>query len=134
MPRTFFNITNHPSAQWSAAQRGAALALAEGIVDRPFPAVPVEADEAWLRAGASEVASDIRPGDIACVQGECVMTLLIVRELQSRGVACVATANVRHSVEAAQPDGTTRKTSLFRFERFRQYPDSTSGATPVASL
>jgi hypothetical protein len=52
------------------------------------------------------------------VMGEHTLTTKLVKELQARGVVCVATAGPRQVVE--QADGT--KTSRFEFVTFREYP------------
>ena len=118
----FVNLTNHPSAKWSAPQRDAALALASELVDLPFPEVPVDAGESWLRATAMALAERVAPGDTACVQGEFTLAFLVVAELQRKDVACVAAATVRDVVEGQDDKGATMKTTRFVFRRFREYP------------
>lgn len=54
----FINFTNHPSAQWSAEQKAAALAYGE-VIDLAFPAIDPAADEAALDSLASAYAARI---------------------------------------------------------------------------
>ncbi len=118
----FINLTNHPSPKWSAPQRDAALALGDSIVDLPFPDVPVDADELWLRRMAGELAARIAPDDTVCVQGEFTLAFPVVAELQRKGTRCVAAATERDVVEGQDASGATIKTHRFVFRRFREYP------------
>lgn len=129
MATLFLNLTNHPSARWEPAQRQAALALADEIVDHPFPPVDPAAGLERLEREAGALVDDIvrRWGDRArhaLVQGEFVMTTLLVQGLQRLGVTCHA-ATTERLVAAA--DGQVRR---FRFVRLRLYPRLTGGAAP----
>jgi len=114
----FLNISNHPVQKWDAAQRQAAEGMASPVVDLPFPAVPPEADEDLVAALCEQVLAQVPDAAThAMVQGEFTLTFALVKELQARGVVCVAATTARDVVEG--PDGT--KMSRFRFVRFREY-------------
>jgi CRISPR-associated protein Csx16 len=116
---SFVNLTNHPSAQWEREQIEAALALAERIEDVLFPNVPPEASEKDLSAIAEACVAQLPPTSThALVQGEFTLAFELVRRLQERNITCLA-ATTERQVEAV---GEGRKTSRFRFVRFRSYP------------
>ncbi len=116
----FVNLTNHPSAKWDALQTKAALALAEPIIDVAFPTVPPDADEGAVAALAEQCVAKVpREASHALVQGEFTLAAELVRRLQNRGIVCVAATSERMVQEAA--DGS--RASMFRFVRFRKYPD-----------
>ncbi len=115
----FLNLSNHPSANWDAAQTKAALALAERIEDIEFPAVPPAADEKEIEALAETCMAQIPPETShALVQGEFTLTVELVRRLQARGITCLAATSMRNVEEA---DG--RRVSTFAFVRFRAYAE-----------
>ncbi|HET6377348.1 MAG TPA: TM1812 family CRISPR-associated protein [Methylocella sp.] len=115
----FVNLSNHPSAKWDEAQTKAALALAERIEDIAFPAVPPDAGEKEIKALAKECAAKVPPETShALVQGEFTLTVELVRELQARGITCLAATSKRDVEEG--DDG--RRVSTFTFVRFRAYP------------
>jgi CRISPR-associated protein Csx16 len=114
----FINLTNHPSSHWEQEQTEEALALAERIEDVPFPNVPPEASERDLAAFAEACVTRVPTGAThALVQGEFTLAFEIVRRLQERGVTCLAATTDRH----VEDSGEGRKTSTFRFVRFRAY-------------
>ena len=143
----FLNLSNHPSAGWSEAQRQAAMALIQkhgsscrddgqtppeifgecrgtgaGIVDLPFPNVDPKAgpdDIATLADSQIERLrqAGLKSGDIVHVMGELTLTYQIVRRLKSLGVTCVAATTER--IVTTQPDG--KKLSEFHFIQFRPY-------------
>jgi CRISPR-associated protein Csx16 len=114
----FVNLTNHPSSLWEPEQTQAALAAAERIEDLRFPNVPPEASEKDLAAIAGACVAQMPPGAThALVQGEFTSAFEIVRRLQQRGVTCVAATTERQVEET----GDGRKTSAFRFVKFRAY-------------
>lgn len=122
----FANVSNHRKELWDETQTQAALALAEHIEDVPFPAVPPDADEKAIEALADECLSRIPPATShALVQGEFTLTVALVRRLQARGITCLAATTERQVEEA----DSGRKTSLFRFNRFREYPHIAGGQT-----
>jgi hypothetical protein len=119
----FLNLSNHPAAMWSPAQRAAAEALGGGIVDEPFPDVPAKAGPREVSAIGAALAERLLPLSpaAAMIQGEFTLAFYLVGEFESRGIACYA-ATTRRVVElAAQPDGTVEKKTRFEFVRFRRY-------------
>jgi hypothetical protein len=116
----FLNISNHPSSGWSEAQTGAALALAERIVDIAFPNVPPAASLADVEKMALDLSVEV-PAETshALVQGEFTLAFELVRRLQARGIICLAATTERRTEVA--PNGA--KTSVFTFVQFRAYPE-----------
>jgi CRISPR-associated protein Csx16 len=117
----FVNLSNHPSDEWSTAQREAALLLAPEIRDRAFPEVPPEVGVAEIAALAERVVARLireLPGAThAMVQGEFTLAHALVRRLQERGIVCLAATTRREVTTAAGGVKTTR----FEFVRFREY-------------
>jgi CRISPR-associated protein Csx16 len=120
-PPILVNLSNHPSGEWGASQREAALLCAPEIRDWPFPEVSPEADAAEIERLAEEIVADLMqavPGAThVMVQGEFTLAHWLVRELQARGVICLAATTRREVLENAGGLKTTR----FEFVRFREY-------------
>ena len=120
-PPLLVNLSNHPSACWSDAQKHAALELAPEIRDLPFPAVPPEAGAREIVALADEVVARLTreaPGAThAMVQGEFTLAHALVGKLQQMGIVCIAATTRREVVEQSGGTQTTR----FNFVRFREY-------------
>lgn len=121
----FANISNHPSREWTEAQRSACEALGGEIVDFAFPNV----DPEWSSWQVNEIGQDLaeRVAGVgvraALVQGEFTLTWVLVRELRNRGIRCFAAATARNSEVDRTEDGTTLRRSVYRFVRMREYPD-----------
>lgn len=117
----FVNLSNHPSACWSAAQKEAALKLAPEIGDWPFPEVPPEAEAAEIADLADKTVATLAaalPGAThVMVQGEFTLAHALVRRLQQRGLVCLAATTRREVLE----DYGAVKTTRFTFMRFREY-------------
>jgi CRISPR-associated protein Csx16 len=117
----FVNLSNHPSASWSAAQREAARKFAPEIRDWLFPAVPPEASAAEIAEIADRLATQLLaevPGVThVMLQGEFTLVHALVRRLQQRGIVCLA-ATTRREVLG---DCGAVKTTRFEFVRFREY-------------
>lgn len=134
MTTSFINVSNHPSSKWSQKQLEAALALADSIIDVPFPNVPADASTSDVKDLAEELVTNkvwphindykVEPMTVL-VQGEMTLTAAILKILQvpGNGINCVAACSERKSVETQNPDGTTTKTAIFEFVQFRSYPD-----------
>ncbi len=118
----FLNLTNHPSALWSAEETAAARRYGE-IRDLPFPNVPPDTDEAGVdemaRALCGEVKA-LKPGAVMC-QGEMTLTFRLVLLLKAAGIKVLAACSERVTTERKNPDGSTEKTAVFVFRRFREY-------------
>ncbi len=121
-PRCFLNISNHPSDKWPEAQKQAAGEWAEELADIPFPHISPTAEEDELKRIADEILSEIdrRFPRVAAVHlmGELTFTHCLVGLLQQRGIPVLASTTER--IVHAEVDG--KKTSEFRFVRFRAYP------------
>lgn len=129
----FLNLSNHPSNQWSAEQREAALALSQAlnegyddftvdIDDMPFPNIPPTASTQEVANLAESCVQRISSSymhqvTIVHVMGEMTFVVAVVRALQGRGFDCVASTTERQTIE--HPDGS--KTSQFKFIQFRHY-------------
>lgn len=115
----FLNLSNHPSHEWSAAQRDSAMAFAPVIVDRPFPSVDPRATVADVQALARREVTEIAEGCThALVTGELTLTFALIREMRVLGVECLAATGPRIVHTAA--DGS--RISRFEFHGFRPYP------------
>lgn len=117
------NLSNHPSGDWPAAQLEAALRMESSIVDLPFPNVDPSMDGAEFDALAlATVRQVIATGaPSAMVQGEPTMVFMVVNMLREARVRCYAATTARDSSMENTGDGGIRKTSLFRFVKFREY-------------
>jgi CRISPR-associated protein Csx16 len=117
----FVNLSSHSIGDWSEAQRQAALRLAPEIKDLRFPSVPPEAGIAEIAALADRVvarlATELPGATHAMVQGEFTLAHALVRELQKRGIVCLAATTGRDVLE----DTGGVKTTRFEFVRFREY-------------
>jgi hypothetical protein len=118
----FLNLSNHPSANWSAEQTEAARQLSGEIVDLPFPAVDPVGDEDYIASIVDEYLCkvlEISEGQDVTVHlmGEMTFTFALVQRLHILGIPCVASTTRRETVE--YPDG--RKESFFQFVQFRKY-------------
>lgn len=118
----FLNFSNHPYAQWSAAQQQAARCYGT-VVDLPFPAIDPGADAAALDTLAAAYAARIlqlAPDAVLC-QGESTFVYRVVLRLEGQGVPVVAACSRRVAQETTYPDGSTLKRSIFAFAGFRRY-------------
>jgi len=83
--------------------------------------VPPEAGIAEIAALADRVltrlATELPGATHAMVQGEFALAHALVRELQRRGIVCLAATTKRDVLEASGGLKTTR----FEFVRFREY-------------
>ena len=117
----FINLSNHPSANWSAEQRNTAELLYGEIFDLPFPVVDPSGDEGYIASLADEYCRkilDLSDGMPVTVHlmGEMTLTYSIVAALCQLGVRCVASTTERIVTEV---DG--KKVSEFHFVQFREY-------------
>ncbi len=84
--------------------------------------MPPEADGAAVAELARQCLSAVPPGTThALVQGEFTLVLELVWRLQDRGVTCLAATTERQTTD----HGDGRRTSTFRFVRFRPYATRT---------
>ncbi len=116
----FINFSNHPHDAWKPSQTGAALRMADGIEDIPFPNVDPEASEEEVRELAERCVTEILSRSPAAVmaQGEFTLCYHVVRELLRRDIPVFAACTKRVTTEK---DGV--KLSRFSFVKFRDYRD-----------
>ena len=120
----FVNFSNHPSQNWGAEQRKAALIYGE-IRDVMFPAVPAMAAMEEVTGMAEECAKKIlqlKPDCVMC-QGEFTLTVAVLRRLQTAGIRCVCACSERKAEETPAEGGSVRKTAVFEFRQFREYEE-----------
>lgn len=122
MEKFFVNHTNHASANWCAEQLAAAESYGK-IIDIPFPEVPPE----FSTEEVGEIVSDnlqkileLAPAAVLC-QGEFSYTVAMVELLKAHNIPVLAATSQRVVSEIANPDGSTRRVSIFKFVRFRNY-------------
>jgi hypothetical protein len=118
------NLSNHPSAKWSAEQKHAAESQFGEIVDLLFPHIPAE----WDTAKVSELANDYlyqckrlleNESKLSAVHlaGEPVFCFVLANLLLKAGINCITSTTERIVME--KNNGT--KISEFKFCRFREY-------------
>lgn len=120
------NLSNHPAAGWSDAQRDAARALGFGDprdLDGGIPLVAPDAsaDAVWRLAGEVAERAVAQGARGAMVSSDYTFTYALVTALEGRGVRCFAATTQREVEERVLPDGTSEKKAVFRFMRFRAY-------------
>ena len=118
----FLNLSNHPSANWSAEQSEVAKRLYGEIVDLPFPVVDPTGDEEYIATLADkycQMVLEMSEGLEITVHlmGEMTFTFALIQCLRIHNIPCVASTTQREIVEHS--DG--RKESLFKFVKFREY-------------
>lgn len=116
------NCSNHPSAGWGEALLEAAKQYGE-VKDLPFPQIEPAMTTQELRRLTDEYAERIealRP-DAVMAAGEFTFLFMLVDRLLQDGVRVLCTCSRRETKEIMRPDGSTEKTAIFCFERFRPY-------------
>ena len=138
----FINISNHPSALWSARQRESAENYG-WVMDIPFPEVDAHADENEIRDMADRLFADIigvymesvgetdrdeilrngvSDGTLTVmVQGEFTLTFALIERLKEIHAVVVAACSQRVVHEEQMERGKSRKVVEFEFVRFREY-------------
>lgn len=120
------NLSNHPLPKWSPDQREAAEREYGSIHDLPFPQLDPAASLGAVRGIVQQYV-------VQCIEkiekegphqrhaihimGEFTFTYLFVKEMEQRGIPCVASTTER--IVTDNPDGS--KTTLFQFVQFRPY-------------
>lgn len=117
------NLSNHPHAQWSDAQREAALTQFEQIEDLPFPAVSPQASPAEVEQLAAQLLAQCQqlaaPHCHAAVMiaGEQTLVFHTVRLLKASAIPCYAATSERKVVQKS----ATEKSIEFSFVQFRAF-------------
>ena len=113
------NLSNHPSSQWSKAQRVAAEEYGD-IIDLPFPAIDPWASEADIAVLADSLFQQIKSmggvEDLTVhLMGEFSFTYALLCRLRQEGYDCVVSTSDRNVV---MREGV--KEVIFNFVRFRK--------------
>lgn len=116
------NLSNHPSANWSAEQTEAAVQQFGNIVDLPFPQIEPQATKDDIHRMAQDYLNRVHQKgapDITAIHimGEMTLTYQLVGMLKDAGYRCYASTTVREVYE--QEPG--KKTVIFQFVKFREY-------------
>jgi len=118
----FYNISNHPSAKWSAEQLTAARSLGGEVRDVAFPNVAPGASylEVATMANGLVLGLGAKPGDVCMVQGEFTLTYMLTWLLRRGGCVVVAACTDRKVQERVLEGGKVEKTATFEFVQFRE--------------
>lgn len=120
--RNFINYTNHPSVNWSEAQRQAAQIYGE-IMDMDFPEIEPQWDEEQVASLACQQAEKIiaqKPVAVL-VQGEFTFSYALISLLLQAGIRVLAACSQRCTDSVINEKQETIRRSVFKFVRFRQY-------------
>ena len=120
--RNFINYTNHPSANWSEAQRQAAQLYGE-IMDMDFPEIEPQWDEEQVASLACQQAEEIiaqKPVAVL-VQGEFTFSYMLISLLLQAGIRVLAACSQRCTESVINEKQETIRRSVFKFVGFRQY-------------
>ena len=117
----FYNISNHPSAEWSEVQREAAKALVDGgyIIDLAFPNVDPRSTSKEVQDMAWGVMEQVPSRGICMIQGEAGLAFGLIMVALIRRCSVYAATTERKVVESVGLDGVTVKTATFEFVGFR---------------
>jgi len=120
--KTFINLSNHASQQWSEPQRTAAEKYGV-ITDMQFTAVPPDADSAEVDSLVSEYLERLSQYDIGAVllQGKFVFTYRLVSRLKEQGITVLSACSERRVTEQTDAEGRTHWVSEYEFVQFREY-------------
>lgn len=133
MKKVLINVSNHPDGGWSEEQR----AGWDNIVTIKFPEIAPEWDEdsegfancleaikkkILLYGVAFKEGSDDEYEIFLNIQGEFSFCYEILKWIIKEGlnIRVVVPTTKREAVEEKQPDGTVKKTAVFKFVRWRE--------------
>lgn len=120
------NLSNHLLQKWSREQREAAEREFGSIVDIPFPQLDPSGSLEDIQQIVDQYVqkcleffrqSANREVNAVHLMGEFTFTYQFLKEMERRGIACVASTTER--IVAENPDGS--KTTVFKFVQFRPY-------------
>lgn len=116
------NFSNHPYEIWIEKQKEAAKQYGE-VMDFPFPPITPDMDTEDLRKIVQECVEKIEAMKPTAVMaaGEFTFIFMLVDKLLQDGIKVMCTCSQRRTIERKLPDGSNEKTSIFVFERFRDY-------------
>ena len=115
----FISIMNH---KMGGEQLLAAQKLGEPL-EIAFPNVAATATSEEVAKMGDALISQISPvdGDIIQIAGEPTLTSYVVSKLLQLGYKVVTSTTERISIEEVLPDGSTKKTNVFKFVQFREF-------------
>lgn len=123
----FINISNHPSAKWPEAELTDAKRLVNNgeVVDFPMPPISPNMTDDQLRELARDVAGTAQKmgAEAAMVAGEYTATILIISELEARGIPCYFGMSERVAREVPREDGLVDIVHTFEYRGFRKAPE-----------
>lgn len=114
------NLSNHPYNQWGKAQQQAAIVQYSSVQDLPFPTIDPSSSSQAIQQLALNYCHQIvalQPQAVH-LMGEMTFTYALVQLLQAAGISCIASTSQRKVI--TEEHG--KKTVLFEFEQFREYP------------
>ena len=116
------NFSNHPYEIWVEKQKEAAKQYGE-VVDFPFPPINPDMDTEDMRKIVQDCVEKIEAMKPTAVMaaGEFTFIFMLVDKLLQDGIKVMCTCSRRLTTETKRPDGSNEKTSVFVFERFRDY-------------
>ena len=116
------NFSNHPYEIWIEKQREAAKQYGE-VVDFPLPPITPDTDIEEMREMVRDCVEKIEAMKPAAVMaaGEFTLIFMLVDKLLQDGVKVICSCSQRQTIERKLPNGSNEKTSIFTFERFREY-------------
>lgn len=117
----FINLSNHPSAKWSDAQREAAQQIGT-IIDMPFPAISPNATHQEVQNLVEEYVERVeafaqKASVVVHVMGELTFNFAFVSRMKALSIKCVASTTQRIVNEI----GDSKKEVEFHFVAFREY-------------
>jgi phosphoribosylamine-glycine ligase len=122
----FINISNHSVSTWSQKQIEEAMSLGHGNpidVEDTTNVSSKSSSQDIVEQAKRIVSVAMKQGCMAAmVQGENVLTTIIVFLLTKNNIPCYAAVSERNTVEKRMENGDVVKTAVFVFSGFRQYP------------
>ena len=128
----FYNLSNHPHANWGNVQLEAARKWGD-IEDVPFPEVNAQLDEQDILRAAQECVKKINmsAGDAIFVAGEYGAVFPIIDELLNQGKTVLSTASDGKTTFRTTDNGTNERIIHFNFLKFIPYRKFQGQVTPV---
>ena len=116
------NLSNHPSGTWDNFQKEAIRKYGE-IIDIEFPILSAQIDEQEVEKLVNDYADKVTKynPEAVMVQGEYTFTYRLVNKLKESGITCISACSERMTTIENNLDGSCKKTSVFRFVKFREY-------------
>lgn len=116
-------IMQHPLTD---EQREAAEKIGEVVElsDKSLLNVPDDPslNREWFVGRAQEILDSLGVncfGDLVHVMGQQQLAMAVIGQARQAGALIIESVTSRESVEEKQPDGSVRKTNVFRFNGFR---------------